>query len=378
MAIFALTVMTYIYGFIISIDVPYAYLLRETANGVIGMVVVFAIANSGWTESERVQLVKTVASALLCIGLFVGVLGAYKIWLFLSSGERLDFVVAASGVVYPWGTSLVSDYNFYTLTILAAILSALFLTTYARPLGQTILALLITFLLTVGTMAGSRRFWLIAPLMVAVQSFWMISRYGVRYYSVGFSVLLLCLIGLPVILYFVAGDVFELVFTTAWDLQYRFLTIFDVFDSDYGAGLGSRYELWAFAIDRLEGFVVWFGSGFDYLNRFSCEFGDCIGGAYPHMPILSAYLYGGWIAAVAAFTLYAYIILAGLRLLARKSAVAWLFFPMMAAFFFAAISANGPFSIRSHIILGALCVGFLRAANIDDESVRRGESIAYS
>ena len=358
MAISALTVLTYIYGIVISVDVPIGYLSREIANGVVAMMVVFSIANSGWTAGERAQLVRAAASAMLFVGLFASVLGAYKIWLFLSSAEQLDFIVEASGAEYPWGTSLVSDYNFYSLTILAAILSALFLAAYVRRLGQSILALLIAFLIVVGTLAGSRRFWLVAPLLLGAQSLWMVSRCGFRRFTVVFGVLLLCLIGVPAVLLVVAGDVFELVFSTAWDFQFRLRTMLD---PDQAFGLAARFEYWDFAINRLEGFVPWFGSGFDYMNRISCEFGVCGGAGYPHMPILSAYLYGGTIAAIVACALYIYITLAGLKLLSRDFDFGWLFFPMMAAFFFAAISANGPYSIRSHIILGAVCVGFLKA-----------------
>jgi hypothetical protein len=370
MTIFALTVMTYIYGFLLSTDAPFLYLLRETSNGIVGMIVVFAIANSGWTIEERARLVRTMASALLIIGLFVGVLGAYKFSLFLSSAERLDFVVDASGAVYPWGTSLVTDYNFYSLTILVAILSALFLMAYVRPSGQIVLALLVAFLIVVGTLAGSRRFWVFAPILLGAQSIWMISRYGVARYSIGFSVLLLYLIGLPAILYFVAPDLFEFVFTSAWDMQFRFLTIFNYFDSNFGAGTGSRYEHWAFGINQLEGFAAWIGSGFDYMYRFSCEFTSCGGAGYPHMPIISAFLYGGAAAAVMALTLYVFVTYAGWRLLDYNFDFAWLFFPLLTTLLFGAISGNGPLSTRSYIIVGALCVGFLRAMHVDSDSTR--------
>ena len=364
MAIFAFTVLTYIYGVAISVDVQGDIMLREIANGIMAMMVVFSIANSSWTTAERARLVRAAAWGMLFVGLFVAVLGAYKFWLILSKGEPLDFVAVASGGKYPWGTSLVTDYNFYALTSLVAVLSALFLTTYVRPLGQSILALLIFFLIVVGTLAGSRRFWLVTPLILAAQSLWMISRHGVRRYRVVFSLLLLFLVGLPTFVYVVATDVFELLFTGAGNFQYRALSILD---SDKSLGMWLRFDRWTFAIARLEGFAPWFGSGFDYVRRFSCEYGDCSGAGYPHMPILSAYLYGGAIAAIAAFVLFIYLTIAGLRLLAHDFEFGWLFFPMLSALLFAAISGNGPLAIRSYIILGAVCVGFLRA--IQDDTV---------
>jgi hypothetical protein len=362
MVISAVTLLTYVYGIVLTIELPGRSALKEVVNGIVAMTIVFAVANSGWTKVDRSKLVIATAWAMLAIGVFVGAIGAWKFWLFVSRREMLDFVVEASSKGYPWGTSLHSDYNFFALTILAAILSAMFLSMGRRPLIQATLALTVAGLIVVGFLAGSRRFWLVAPLFIVLQGIWMLSRGGIRANLTLFGTLSFFLIGVPLVIVVFAGDNLRDLMTAGWDLQYRLSTLFD---SSIGFGMGSRIELWYFATDRLAGVAPWVGSGFDYMSRFSCEFGDCSGGGYPHMPILSAYLYGGWIAAIAAFALYAYITLAGFRLLVHGPAVAWLVFPMMAAFFFAAISANGPYSIRSHIMLGALCVAFLRAEKVD-------------
>ena len=372
MAISAVTVLTYIYGVLISIEFQGQSILREIANGIVAMMVVFSIANSSWTATDRNKLVNTLAWAMLVTGVFVSVLGAWKFWLFVSTGERLDFVVAGTGTVYPWGTSLVTDYNFYALTILVAILSAMFLYAERGPMIQVTLALAIVGMIAVGSLAGSRRFWVVTPVFIGLQALWMVSRSGIRRYSVLFSTLVLCLVGMPIAVLNSADDSIWRNVGEGLDLQIRFMSIFD---SSRGFGTVGRFEYWYIAVDRLEGMVPWIGSGFDYLTRFSCQYFGCIGTYYPHMPILSAYLYGGWIAAIAALALYAYITVAGFRLLKHGTAVAWLFFPMMAAFFFAAISANGPLSIRSHIVLAALCIGFLREANADVEFSQRSVTV---
>ena len=372
MTISAATLLTYFYGVAISIEFPEAVLLREIANGVVTMMVVFSIANSGWTATDRKKLVHAMAWGLLAVGIFIGILGAWKFWLFISAGELLGFVTAASGAEYPWGTSLVTDYNFYSLTILVSILAAMFLSADRHAGTQVILALIIAALIVVGFLAGSRRFWVVAPVFIALQGLWMIIRSGIRPYSTLFATLSVLLVALPMAFLIYADDSVERIMTSGWNLAYRLRTVLDV---SQGFGMSSRFELWQFAIDRLEGVVPWFGSGFDYTSRFACEFSHCGNFGYPHMPILSAYLYGGWVAAIAAFSLYAYVTIAGFRLLAIKSPVAWLFFPLMAAFFFAAISANGPYSIRSHIIFGALCVGILRSVNADSNSDQRQEAI---
>ncbi len=358
LTVLVVTVLTYLYGIVLSTEMYYEFLLREIGNGIIAVMIVFSIANSGWSAAEMARLVRTAAIVMLLIGIFVSVVGAYKFWLFVSAGEQLAFIVSASGSEYPWGTSLVTDYNFYALTIIAAILSGLFLAADARPGVQSLLAFCIVFMFVVGILAGSRRFWLVAPVFVLAQCSWMVYRRGIVRNGALLGTLLLCLVGLPVVLYVLASDVFEIVIAIAWDFQYRLSTMFD---SDTGFGMGSRFGIWSFAIDRLEGSVPWFGDGFDYIGRFSCEFAQCGGAGYPHMPILSGYLYGGVLAAIANFALYVYITVAGLKALSYRYEFAWLFFPLFSTLLFAAISGNGSLSIRSFVVLGAVCAGMIWA-----------------
>jgi len=371
LTVLVITVLTYLYGIVLSTEMYYEFLLREIGNGVIAVMIVFSIANSGWSAAEMARLVRTAATVILLIGVFVSALGAYKFWMFVSSGEQLQFILAASGVEYPWGTSLVTDYNFFALTIITAILSGLFLASGARPRHQALLAILVVFMFVVGILAGSRRFWLVAPLFVIAQCLWMVLRHGIQRNGSLLGTLMLCLVGLPVVLYVIASDVFEVVIAIAWDFQYRLSTIFD---SDTGFGMGSRFGIWSFAIDRLEGSVPWFGDGFDYMGRFSCEFAQCGGEGYPHMPILSGYLYGGVIAAIANSALYVYITVAGLKALATRFEFAWLCFPLFSTLLFAAISGNGSLSIRSFVVLGAVCAGFLWASRIATESDEQSAS----
>ncbi len=367
-AICTATFLSYVYGIVISVDVQGPYVLREMANGIVVILLILVMANSGWSTAQRDRLVKSFASLALLIGLFVGGIGSYKFWRLLS-GEQLGFVREASSAGYPWGTSLVTDYNFFALTIMVAILSALFLSTGRRMPEQIFLGLAAAFLVGVGMLAGSRRFWVVAPLMIVIQLFWMVLRHGIRRNAVLINVLLLCIIGLPVAVYLYASDDFERMISTGWGLQERLLSILE---PGREFGMSSRLLRWEFAVQQLQGFVPWFGSGFDYLNRFSCAFGECAGPGYPHFPILSAYLYGGVMAAIVAVLLYVYIMIAGLKILVDRGAIAWLFFPMLVAFVFGAISANGPLSIRSFLVLGTLCVGFLYALRIEKIRLEHG------
>ena len=362
MAISVLVLLTYVYGIIVSTDFPGEELFRDVFTGVVAMAIVFTVGNSEWDRATRNRLVVTLAWTLLAIGAFVGLVGAIKFWLFASRGETINYFLEASSKGYPWGTALVSDYNFYALTILAAILSGLYLCQGRRAGIQILLALTVVGLIIVGFLAGSRRFWVIAPLFMLAQFGWMVFRGGVRSYLPLLSVLLIFLVSVPIGIVAATDQGLVDLITAGWNLQHRLGTLLD---STTAFGLRDRFELWYAAADRLTGLTPWVGEGFDYMRWFSCEFGDCSGDGYPHMPILSAYLYGGMLAGGAVMVLYLYMAIAGIRLMTHRGAAAWLIFPMMAAFFFAAISANGPFSIRAHVVLGALCVGFYYADRVD-------------
>ena len=354
---------SYCYGIIISTDFPGSLLFRETTTGLVAIAVAFTVANGDWDVEERHKLVTTLAWALLATGVFVGAIGAWKFYAFVTRGEVLGFILAASSGGYPWGTSLVSDYNFYALTILAAILSAMFLADGRPAIVQVALALLVAGLFVVGFLAGSRRFWVAAPVFVIAQTVWMMQRGGVWNVLPMNATFLAVLLAVPVVLGRFTDAGLADIMTSGWDLQLRLRTLLDA-----DSGFGSRFELWQSAAYRLNGATPWVGSGFDYMRWFSCEFGDCTGVGYPHMPVLSAYLYGGVIAATLTLALYAYTAIAGVRLAIDGSAGAWLVFPLLATFVFAAISSNGPFSIRTHVLLGALCVGL----SYIERSGRRG------
>jgi hypothetical protein len=367
MVICGVILLSYVYGIILSADYPGIPLLRDLITGIVAMIVVFTVCNADWTKSDRVALVNALAWTLFLIGVFVGAMGALKFGLFVMRGQMLDFVAAASSGPYPWGTSLVSDYNFYALTVLVAILAAMFLAANYKFSGQVFIAVIIVGLFVVGFLAGSRRFWLAAPIFIAIQSLWMISGNGLRRCMPLFSTFLFLLVIGPFMILLV-GDVDpEQMMTSGWNLQYRLSTFLD---ATTGFGLSSRFDLWSAATERLTGATPWVGSGFDYMRWFSCEFGDCSGNGYPHMPLLSAYLYGGVVAAIAVAALYVYTIIAGLRLVLHGGVLGWLLFPMLAALVFAAISSNGPLSIRTHVLLGAFCVGLLYAERNEHRGFR--------
>jgi hypothetical protein len=355
-------IMSYAYGILLSTDFPGIMLLREMVTGVVAMTVVFTVANSDWDKATRDRLVEVIAWLFLAVGVFVGALGAMKLIVFVMRGELLEFVSAASSGPYPWGTSLVSDYNFYALTILTAILAGLFLCKDRGPAAQIVLAIVIAGLIVVGFLAGSRRFWVVAPVFIVFQAAWAVARGGFRTYLPVICTLLVLGLAGPLALAAGAGQDFGELLTSGWNIQYRLSTLLD---AGSGFGLRDRFELWYAAADRLTGTTPWAGSGFDYMRWFSCEFGNCSGDGYPHMPILSAYLYGGMLVGIVVILMYVYMTVAGIRLMSYGYVMSWLIFPLMAAFLFAAISANGAFSIRSHVLLGALCVGLLHAEKAD-------------
>ena len=211
------------------------------------------------------------------------------------------------------GASLTADYNMYALTMTAGGLAALSWLLSARSLPAKLLASgLLLSLLAAGFLSGSRRFWVVAPLMFALLVVSGIRREGSKRALGGVTVLLACLAALVALLYWFVPIDWAKLANTGWDLQYRLATLLD---SGQSGGLEARFSRWQFATHMLTDYRVWIGSGFDYLAVYSCHFDDCVVAGYPHNPVISAWLYAGVAGALSVLALLGYFLYCGLQLL---------------------------------------------------------------
>ena len=97
------------------------------------------------------------------------ILGLAKLFL-LERGIVLKILQWFYPVEYPWGSSLKRDYNFFALSILIGMLALTEIWFRSeRPLERHLLSALLGAMAVAGAYAGSRRFWLVAPLVLGAQ-----------------------------------------------------------------------------------------------------------------------------------------------------------------------------------------------------------------
>jgi len=86
----------------------------------------------------------------------ISLIGLYKLVL-LSYGVKISYFF--SGYEYPWGTSLVTDYNFFSLGLIIGLLCGIEILTkyYSGPIFRIIVLIGITFITLSVIFSGSRR-----------------------------------------------------------------------------------------------------------------------------------------------------------------------------------------------------------------------------
>lgn len=302
------------------------------------------------------NVIKRYIVYLMAIGCAVSLLGIYKLYLF-SQGVMLDWVGDAAGNQYPWGTSLVSDYNFYSSTALIGMLAAMWLalndvTKLRRAFGWGV----VLVCLAAGFFAGSRRFWVLAPL--ASLSVALISKRMARGAAhSGRAIILLSIFVVAVfcLVFFALNDETG-VFGA--DIFHRLESLNDQ------SSFSDRTDRWQFALDYLDGGILLLGDGFKYLYVYSQRFtgGEVLD--YPHNPILSAAMYGGVIGFVFASLFYLFAMIVAIKLILHgQSENRLLGVMIIAQFFFVIISANSLFSISSFscvVVIGSVAADLSR------------------
>jgi hypothetical protein len=363
-----LTLLLYFYGMLLSEQLD-GSVFGDVFNA-IGLLLLYVAGANGFSDAaHRERLMEKLRNLLLLGTLGGAVAGATKFALLLQ-GRRLGFVEAASPGHYPFGTSLISDYNMFALTILCGVVIA-----FAKVIrGQTfiarLLAGLVFFLLcTVGFFAGSRRFWVVAP--VAIVAVLALSLPRLRLGAGTRRLVLLGAIGVSLAL--VASNYLSFL---SWDflnsqshgLQARLLSLLD---ADRSGAFDERLVRWQFAASLADGTAIWSGQGFDYLREFSCRFGNCAAVDYPHNPFLSALLYAGIPGVIAVALLLGYVCWIALRQLRSPAASALWGLLLLVHLPFILISANTVLSIKSFLTCAAICALMQRPAGLQQPATDR-------
>lgn len=331
-------------------------------------------------------------SVIVFFAIVFSFVGLFKFYL-LQQGVAIDMI--RSGDRYPWGSSLKTDYNFFSLTILIAIVGLIDYYHRAKPgIRAALLAIALGVVVTGGIYAGSRRFWLLSPLIIVISllSVWFRSQ---NRKAVVVDSAKLVLVVVPVIL----TSVVFLELSTASDVEGRRhhfesstdgvldSSVQSALDADLLArvetlvspgerfGIGSRSDRWKYAFELMNVRTLLFGMGFDYINLYSCRFLDCRVADYPHSPLLSALLYGGIVSAVVAILFVLWLAYTAVRLIRARNGKSIVGVALLAVIPFHLISGDTFFSLpglmTAAILASVVTMRFDSSALASESSSRR-------
>ena len=200
---------------------------------------------------------------------------------------------------YPMGTSLCVNYNNVGMLWLLAGIACV------RKNSWIILSVL----MVAGILSGSRRFLLLLPLVPLAWIFVSGWSQNLKFVlCILTSMLLYSGIVSPTITEQPHTDKrqFKVLFSEKNDVEiakknerfYPNVVLETVVDGTYG--ISSRTDFWKYGFSM----VGWLPQGWKYHALFSCKFSNCTDFHYPHSPIISEWLIGGVLGALASFLFY--------------------------------------------------------------------------
>lgn len=226
------------------------------------------------------------------------IVSLYKYLLLLNGIQLQMFVV--SGRPYPWGTSLVLDYNMFALGMLIGLICLIYYFYNSRSLFCQIYLLMSIFVVIASILfAGSRRGWVFLTIFILYFLFNLTkSIYRTIQKKSGKKIYVA--IGLCLLLLFIFVPKISIDITNFYELEkleYRFSTLNNVEDSFSERTARWDYAVWIMQNSNLFQWIL--GQGFEYLSLFGDKFGSADGEDYPHNFLVSSLLYSGVVGFIA-------------------------------------------------------------------------------
>ncbi len=356
-------------GVVQSSDPMAPRLLRELLVGGTLAILASTARDVAPTEASARRVFTAFLATCAAVTALCTILGLLKLFL-LERGFVLGVLQWLYPTEYPWGSSLKRDYNFFALSVLIGMIAIVELWFRSETsLGRFAWPLLLGIMAAAGAYAGSRRFWVVAPLALAAQLFLVVRRTQDR------AGIPRRLLGLVLVAGIAGTGVVKLI-ESAPDIDVQRLvraigdwTGADVSDlseainaslqsgreaagadfrsrastlvsSSESFGIASRLDRWRYALELVDFRTLLVGSGFDYQESFGCRFLECKDIDYPHSAILSSLLYGGVGALLVACAFVGTVVLLALRLVRQGGVPSTAGLALMAALPFFMISGD--------------------------------------
>jgi len=292
---------------------------KDMARGVAFLIALGLLSQLETVHGEAAKplVVEKFSNYLVAVAFICGVAGYFK-YVALLAGYCTDLIAPNCPQNYPWGTSLVGDYNFFALTLLFGALATVHKWATADSLSHSLgWSAVLGVILFAGMHAGSRRFWIIAPIAIAtgIALTWLRHRQRAAFNKL-FQRLALGVVCSWAIL---EAGVWVFTMTESTSTGLMASRLHSLADQAESYGLSARLERWRYALSLIDLQTFFAGAGFSYRSAFGCHFIDCTVEDYPHLPLLSALLYGGIGAALATLACFGIVLFKAWRALNEDS-----------------------------------------------------------
>lgn len=293
-SLFFLCVLAYILGVFLNGGKIYSYNKSDLTN-IIAFFLVWLLL-SDLTRDKFPKLIHQFAKYSVFVCSAVAIISLYKFYK-LTNGVYIEAFF--NDGVYRQGTSLVKDYNMFSLALLSGLVMSIYLISKSKKVSHSLYSFAsFALIFTSVIFAGSRRAWVLAILMVLVMVFLIIKYIFTHRFEKNVKQLLkygliISVVSLFVFLFTVLFDV-DLIQNTGQfeSLKKRFDTLqLEQVDDSFS----SRTNRWDYAIELYSDYnplQLFVGSGFSYLPKFGSAF-QRGAESYPHNPFLSSLLYSG-------------------------------------------------------------------------------------
>lgn len=353
---FATIVIMYLWGLYLGKPASTNLYASELAN-VFSYLMVWIII-SPWANQNYNKMFTYLRVTLIINGALFSVLGIVK---YIMWGQGKYFSFLYSFEKYPQGTSLIVDYNMFSLSMLTTIILSLFSIRKDNNFIYSIYLLLTMFSCSLAIVfSGSRRGWVILMFIIVfvILYFIKISISSKTFKTKSFLLIFIMFCGS--LLMFLFTKVFNesILLGNSTYIQGLFQRLLGLFNSDIDdGGLDSRNVRWDYAFELFTSSDLKdkiFGQGFYYLQNYADYFFNIIDSDYPHNFLLSAILYSGVIGSLG-IIIFLFVVFKDVYKGFKLNKEWTIIFSM--SFLFAFISGNTIFSHKVFFVLILVLTG---------------------
>lgn len=348
--LFFICILFYFLGMAFSKGMIYSNNISDITN-IISFLLIWVLL-SDLKREDYPLLLTNFAKLAVFVSLIVSAISLYKFYKLIDGVYLQQFVI---NDFYPTGTSLVRDYNMFSLAMIAGLIMSVFLLSKATKITH-VFYYLFSFMVIFSSVAfaGSRRAWVVAVIIALfllyklLKSLSRFQKNFVKYFKV------------TTVTSFVALFIFLSLTLFNVDINFQYSAQAEVLKhrletlrvDQASESFSPRTDRWAYATELYEEsnllqFAL--GQGFDYLPQYAYKYSPHLQEDYPHNPFLSALLYSGLLGVIFLIAFLLHSIIRAIKNV--KLTGIYFVFLYFVSYLFVLVSSNSIFSINIFIPL---------------------------